>query len=510
MSTLEQRSIDANTEAFLKEAAASPYDFHSVSVKAAGDEQLKRQINNAVTPRDTARKLRLLEVPDSDRLRVLAGRIKQHALDNLDYYLEQLTANVEKNGGHVHFAADGAEARRIILDICRDHDAKRIIKSKSMVSEEIHLASALEDAGMEVVETDLGEFIVQISKDRPSHLIAPIVHKSRQSVAELFSEYFQTPYNDDAAFLTRQARAHLRDKFRHSEIGITGGNFLCAESGLVCSIENEGNQRQSVSTPRVMIALVGIEKLVPRMVDLAVMLKLLTRSATGNSISVYTNIYGGPRSFGEKDGPQEFHLVLVDNGRSEILAGEYRETLRCIRCGACLNACPVYRKIGGHAYGGVYPGPIGALITPLFEGLGKFKDLPQASSLCGACYDACPVKINIPKYLIQMRRDINASHLNGRGERFVYRLWARSFQSSLLYAVIGKLQKWDLRRRARGTGWVSKLPKVAAGWTQIRDMPAPAKRSFHEMWRRRRFSSVDSLSEEGVCRSSSPSEGVSG
>jgi len=221
-----------------------------------------------------------------------------------------------------------------------------------------------------------------------------------------------------------------------------------------------------------------------------VMLKLLTRSATGNSISVYTNIYGGPRSFGEKDGPQEFHLVLVDNGRTEILAGEYRETLRCIRCGACLNACPIYRKIGGHAYGSVYPGPIGALITPLFEGLANYKDLPQASSLCGACYEACPVKINIPKYLVMMRRDINRNHLNSRAERFVYRVWARALLSSVLYSMIGKFQKWDLRRRARGTGWVQRLPKVASGWTQIRDMPAPAKHTFHDLWHRRPHSTI--------------------
>ena len=485
MSTLETRPLDGNTQAFLKEAAESPFDFHSISTKAAGDEQLKRQINSSVTARDAARKLRLLEVPDPDKLRVLAGQIKQHALDNLDYYLDQLTANVEKNGGHVHFATDAAEAKQIIVDIARHHDAKRIVKSKSMVSEEIHLNDALDEAGLNVVESDLGEFIVQISKDRPSHLIAPIVHKSRQDVAKLFSEYFKTEYNDNAETLTKQARAYLRDKFRHAEIGMTGGNFLCAETGLVCSVENEGNQRQSVSTPRVMIALVGIEKIVPRMADLAVMLKLLCRSATGNSVTIYTNLYGGPRSFGEKDGPQEFHLVLVDNGRSEILGSEYRETLRCIRCGACLNACPVYRKIGGHAYGSVYPGPIGALITPLFQGLGNFKDLPQASSLCGACYEACPVKINIPKYLVLMRRDINRSHLNGRAERFVYRMWARGMHSPAMYAIIGKLQKWDLRRRARGTGWVQKLPRVAAGWTQIRDMPAPAKKSFHEMWRRR-------------------------
>ena len=485
-STLETQQIDDNTAHFLHEAEASKFDFHSLSVKAAGDEKLKRSINNAVLRQHVARQLRVLELPDSDKLRTLAGNIKQHTLDNLDYYLEQLQSNVEKNGGHVHWAADAEDARRIILDIARDHDARRIIKSKSMVSEEINLAHVLEAAGFDVVETDLGEFIVQISKDRPSHLVAPIVHKDKASIAKLFSEYFETPYNDDPNALTLQAREYLRDKFRKSDLGMTGGNFLCAESGLVCSVENEGNQRQSVSTPRVLIALVGIEKVVPRMVDLAVMLKLLTRSATGAPITIYTNLYGGPRGFGEKDGPEEFHLVLVDNGRSEILGSEYRETLRCIRCGACLNACPIYRKIGGHAYGSVYPGPIGALITPLFQGLKQFKDLPQASSLCGACYEACPVKINIPKYLIEMRRDIVQTHLNGRIERMVYRTWARMLHSPLLYWLIATMQKWDLRRRARGTGWVRKLPKIAAGWTQIRDMPAPAKRTFHEMWKDRR------------------------
>ena len=222
------------------------------------------------------------------------------------------------------------------------------------------------------------------------------------------------------------------------------------------------------------------------MADLSVMLKLLARSATGQPITIYTNVFGGPRAPGEKDGPEEFHLVLIDNGRSEILASEdYRETLRCIRCGACLNACPIYRKIGGHAYGSVYPGPIGALITPLFQGLEKFRDLPQASSLCGACYEACPVKINIPRHLINLRRDINRQHLNSAMERIVYRAWAWGLKSPFLYGVIGALQKFDLRRRARGSGWVQQLPKIAAGWTQIRDMPAPATKTFHQIWKSR-------------------------
>src|SRR5687768_8323118 len=491
-SSLEtQPKLDENTREFLEQAAGAKFDFHSVSVKAAGDERLKRSINNAVMRQYTGRQLCLTELPDSDKLRQLAGDIKQHALDYLDYYLEQAADNVRKNGGHVHFAATADDARRIILDIAKQTGATRVIKSKSMASEEINLAHVMELAGLDVVETDLGEFIVQISHDKPSHLVAPIVHKDKASIAKLFSEYFGTPYCDEPDALCGQARTFLRDKFRKADFGITGGNFLVAETGHLCCVENEGNQRQSVTTPRVLLSLVGIEKVVPRMVDLAVMLKLLARSATGQPITIYTNIFGGPRQPGETDGPEEFHLVLIDNGRSEILASEdYRETLRCIRCGACLNACPIYRKIGGHAYGSVYPGPIGALITPLFQGLGNFKDLPQASSLCGACYEACPVKINIPKHLINMRRDINRAHLNTRGERVVYRLWAWALKSRFLYGVIGALQKFDLRRRAKKTGWVTELPKVAAGWTQIRDMPAPARKTFHQMWKKRPASST--------------------
>lgn len=467
----------------LESERTEPFDFHAASVQAAGDENLKRSINNAVLKQYTARQSIMNDLPDADALRTLAGEIKQHALDHLDYYLEQLKTNVEKRGGHVHFAANAAEARKLILDIAVKARCSRVIKSKSMVSEEIELAHAMEHAGMDVVETDLGEFIVQISHDKPSHIVAPIVHKDLKSIALLFSEYFKTPYNDDPTALTQQARRYLREKFRRADFGMTGGNFLIAETGQICVVENEGNARQSTTTPRVLVSLVGIEKVVPRLADLSVMLKLLARSATGQAMTIYTSIFGGTRLAGEKDGPEEFHLVLMDNGRTEILASEYRETLRCIRCGACLNACPVYRKIGGHAYGHVYSGPIGALITPLFQGLGNFKDLPQASSLCGACYEACPVKINIPKHLINMRRDIVATKLNGPIERVIYRLWAWAMKSRFLYGAISAAQKFDLRRRARGTGWVQNLPSVAAGWTQIRDMPAPAEKTFHEMWR---------------------------
>jgi L-lactate dehydrogenase complex protein LldF len=461
------------------------FDFHIESDKAAGDDKLQRAVMNAVLKQYTARQTGLTVLPDSDKLRTLAGDIKQHTLDYLDYYLEQLKASVERNGGQVHFASNGEEATRIILDIARNAGCTRCIKSKSMVSEEIELAHSLEHAGMDVVETDLGEFIVQISHDKPSHIVAPIVHVTKAAIAKLFSEYFGTPYNEDPQALTAQARTYLRDKFRRSDFGMTGGNFIVAESGQVCVVENEGNARQSTTTPRVLVSLVGIEKLVPRLVDLSVMLKLLARSATGQPMTIYTSLFGGPRKAGERDGPEEFHLVLIDNGRTEILKSEYRETLRCIRCGACLNACPVYRKIGGHAYGSVYPGPIGALITPLFQGLGKFKDLPHASSLCGACYEACPVKINIPKHLINMRRDIVSQHINHPLERIIYRLWAWGMNSRFLYGVIGALQTIDLRRRASGTGWVEKMPSIASGWTQVRSLPAPAKKTFHQMWRKK-------------------------
>lgn len=488
MSTkLVDQSLDDNTQEFLEQAHTSPFDFHQLSVKAAGDERLKLAVSTATTKQWVGRQTRLAELPDADALRTLAGRIKQHTLDNLDWYLEQLQEAVTRAGGHLHFARTGEEAKRIITDIATRERCKVCVKSKSMVSEEIELTHELERLGMEVWETDLGEFIVQVSKDKPSHLVQPIIHMDKPSIAKLLTDYLKTEYTEDAEALTKQVRVFLREKFRRADLGITGGNFVVAETGNVCIVTNEGNGRLTTAMPRVLVSLVGMEKLVPRLTDLAVMLKLLGRSSTGQAMTVYTSLFGGPRAAGEKDGPEQFHLVLLDNGRSEILASEYRETLRCIRCAACLNACPVYRKIGGHSYGSVYPGPIGALITPLFQGLGSYKDLPQASSLCGACYEACPVKINIPQHLINMRRDINAQKINGRIERFIYRMWARSLQSPFMYRWIGRVQKWDLRRRARNDdGWIRRLPMPASGWTDVRDMPAPAKKTFHELWKQRK------------------------
>lgn len=461
--------------------AADHHHFGRESVAAAGNERLKNAVNNAVVKNDKARASGIASLPDGDALRTLAGNIKQHTLDHLDYYLVQLKAAVEARGGHVHFAKTGDDAKRIILDICKAEGVKSIIKSKSMASEEIELAHVFEHEGYDVVETDLGEFIVQIDKDKPSHIVTPIIHKDLRSIAELFSEYFKTPYNDDPEFLTKQARVHLRDKFRRADLGMTGGNFIAAETGDICSVENEGNVRQSTTSPRVLLSLIGIEKLVPRVEDLAVMLKLLARSATGQPMTVYSSLFGAPRAAGEKDGPEVFHLVLLDNGRTEILQSEeYRETLRCIRCGACLNACPIYRSIGGHSYGSVYPGPIGALITPLMKGLAEFSDLPKASSLCGACYEACPVKINIPKHLINLRRDMVGRNITGRVEQAIYRAWAKSLLSPRLTRLAMKAQK-GMRLLAKD-GYVKRMPPPASGWTNVRDLPMPAKQTFREWW----------------------------
>jgi L-lactate dehydrogenase complex protein LldF len=462
------------------------FDFSKAHTDAAGDDRLRRAVNNAVVKNDRNRVARLQELPDADALRSLARDIKQQTLDYLDYYLMQLKSAVEARGGKVHFAKTADQATQIILDIAKAANVKKIIKSKSMVSEEIELAHTFEKQGYDVVETDLGEFIVQIDHDKPSHIVTPIIHKDRQSIAELFSKYFGTPYNDDPVALTMQARSFLREKFRNADMGMTGGNFIVAQTGDICAVENEGNARQSTTTPRVLVSLVGIEKLIPDMDSLGVMLKLLARSATGQPMTVYTSLFGAPRAADDRDGPQEFHLVLMDNGRAEILASpEYRETLRCIRCGACLNACPIYRSIGGHSYGSVYPGPIGALITPLMQGLETFSDLPKASSLCGACYEACPVKINIPKHLINLRRDMIGGKKTGTIEKLMYRTWAKTLLSPTMYRLNSWMQARSLRLLAK-KGFVRKAPLPGSAWTNVRDLPAPAASTFNSMWKKHR------------------------
>src|SRR4051794_12867767 len=371
---------------------------------------------------------------DSDRLRDHAKAIKEHTLAHLDRYLEQLEQSIIRLGGKVHFAATAEDARRIIAEIARQAGCKTAVKSKSMTSEEVHLNPALQREGLEVVETDFGEFIIQIAHERPSHLVAPAVHHTRESVARVLSGYTGQQLSDDPTFLAQTGRRLLREKFYKADLGVTGANFAVAETGTMVLVTNEGNGRLTTTCPRVHVALMGIEKVIPRWRDLPVFLKLLARGATGQTLSVYTTILTGARRDGEHDGPEEFHLVLLDNGRSRLLATPFRESLQCIRCGACLNACPVYRRIGGHAYGGVYSGPIGSILTPLYDSVNHNEHLPHASSLCGACQAACPVKINIPRMLIGLR-ELQHKHRPARFEGLAYRLWAQVLQRPWLYRL---------------------------------------------------------------------------
>lgn len=340
-----------------------------------------------------------------DHLRVLAGEIKQHTLENLDTYLPQVEAKMTANGVKVHWAVDGDEACAQVLEIMRERKATKIVKAKTMVSEEIELAHYLEKRGVECLETDLGEFIVQIDHDHPSHIVKPIIHKNRREIATSFEKNGLGAYNDEPEVITRRARQYLRGKYLEADVGLTGANFVSAESGRIVLVTNEGNSRFCLAATKVHIALIGIEKIVPYDRDLAVLLNLLGRSGTGQQLTVYTEFISGPRGPTQPDGPEEMHVIFVDNGRTEVLASDCRDILRCIRCGACLNVCPVYRQASGHAYRSVYPGPVGAVLSPLLAGkkFPELADLPKASSLCGACNEVCPVNIPIPDLLLRLR-----------------------------------------------------------------------------------------------------------
>src|SRR5438552_1649034 len=376
--------------------------FRERAANALGDRFLQQALTIATTKFIDLRREAFEAFPEGEALRDRAREIKEATLQRLDHYLEQLIDNVERFGGRVHYADTAEDARRIILDLARRTGARLAVKSKSMATEEIDLNEALLHAGVTPVETDLGEYIIQLAHERPSHIIAPAIHKTKGQVAELFTRELNRHAAPDPEALTRIARGELREKFLQADLGITGANFAVADTGTVVLVTNEGNGRMVTSLPRVHVAVMGVEKVVPSLTDLMVFLAILARSATGQKLSVYTTLVRGPRRAGELEGPEEFHLVLLDGGRIAQIGGPLREALSCLRCGACLNVCPVYRQIGGHAYGYTYPGPIGILLTAMMEGTPAVKDLAHASSLCGACADACPVRIDIPRMLIEL------------------------------------------------------------------------------------------------------------
>jgi L-lactate dehydrogenase complex protein LldF len=453
--------------------------FHDRVDAALRDQILHTALERATGRFQSLRLSALASLPDSDAVRDRARLIRAHTLSKLDTYLEQFASNVERTGGHIHFAADANALNEIVLDIVKAQNAQSVVKGKSMISEETELNHALEGAGVRVVETDLGEYIIQLAGETPSHIIAPAFHKTKEQIGQLLHDKLGIPYTDDPAQMTAAARSELREEFLSADIGISGVNFGVAETGSICLVENEGNGRLTTTAPRVHIALMGIERLVPSLDDLSVMLQVLARSATGQKITVYTNIVTGPRQNGENDGPDELHIILLDNGRSKVLGTEVAEILYCIRCGACLNACPVYREIGGHAYGSVYPGPVGAVLTPALGGVAEWSELPQASSLCGACREVCPVRIDIPRMLL-FERDAGArAGKMAWWLRFGLRAYSLTVTRPALFRLATAVSRWGSRIAAAPTGgWLKFLPPPLNGWTQSRDFPAFAAKSF--------------------------------
>ena len=409
------------------------------------------------------------DYPEPDRLRRLAAQIKQHTLDHLDRYLERAAAALESNGARVHFASDAESACAIVAEICTRRQAKRIVKAKTMVSEEIELAEYLEQRGVECLETDLGEFVVQISKDRPSHIVKPIIHKNRREIAQSFDERGLGAYDDTPEVITRRARGFLRKKYLEADAAVTGANFVSAESGRIVLVTNEGNSRFCLAATRCHIALVGIEKLLPTDRDLGVFLNLLARSGTGQHVTVYTEFISGPRGAGQADGADEMHVIFLDNGRTDVLASDCREILRCIRCGACLNVCPVYRQASGHAYRSVYPGPVGSVLSPLLAGdsFATLADLPRASTLCGACHEVCPVDIPIEELLLRMRDRAKRSRAAGGVSMTAWSLVASqpaAWRAALAAgAVFDVLPSWMLPKPARAWGEQHELPAWRGG-----------------------------------------------
>ncbi|MDE0593171.1 MAG: LutB/LldF family L-lactate oxidation iron-sulfur protein [Dehalococcoidia bacterium] len=467
-------------------------NFRSKAALTLADAQIQQSIEHVYTGFFEGRVIAAANTPDWEDLRTKGKAIKDHTIAHLDYYLGVFADNVEKNGGSIFFADDAEDARRHIIDLAHNRKIKTVIKSKSMVSEEMGLAEAMNDEGFETVETDLGEYIIQLANETPYHLIAPAIHKSREDVAKLLDDdYKDGDRVPDATELTLLAREKLRAVFERADMSVTGVNFAVAESGSIALVTNEGNGRMSTTVPRVHVAVMGMEKIVPSIQDLSTMLRILIRSATGQRISTYVTMVNGKRKPDEEEGPEEFHLVIMNNGRQKLLEDPLmRESLNCIRCGACLNACPVYRKVGGHAYGWVYPGPIGAIVSPVLTGLKDASNLPSASSLCGACHDACPVKINIPRMLLELRyRTAEGStdeeeRTSSAKERGIWKAWRMGMMGRKRFDIGSRIASIAMKPLSRN-GWLKKAPPPISGWTSTRDFPAIAPSSLKSRLKKR-------------------------
>ncbi len=420
-------------------------------------------------------------LPEFEQLRDIGRDIKNHTLAHLDLYLEAFIEKLEAVGGTVHLARDAAEAQAIILKLCQDAGAKTVTKSKSMVAEEIGLNPFLEAAGIEAVETDLGEHIIQLADQAPSHLVGPAAHMTKDEVSDLFEKHHGGPRITDAEALVADARRVLRQRYLDADVGITGANFLVAETGSIVTVTNEGNAELTQGLPRTHICLTSLEKLVPTMEDAFTLLRLLARSATGQEFSAYTSVLTGPRRPGDLDGPESLHVVILDNGRSGMVGGPFQEMLRCIRCGACMNHCPVYLSAGGHAYGWVYVGPMGSVLTPQFVGIEKTYPLPNASTFCGRCEEVCPVRIPLPKLMRYWRDEQFKKKLLPPTARRGLKAWAFLATRPKLYRFVTGIAIRTLGAMAGKRGRLKKLP-LAGGWTGTRDLPAPAGRTFMAAW----------------------------
>jgi len=468
---------------------ATSRNFEANARAGLADDNLQRALGLARTGFPLRRRLATERLPEFEELREEGRAIKDHTLAHLDFYLELYESNVVASGGKVHWAPTPQEACAAVRQICRSVGAKTVTKGKSMVAEEVGLNEFLEANGITPIETDLGEYIIQLRHEPPSHIIAPAIHLVKEQVAETFRAEHHAL--DPARSLSEprqmcdEARAMLRPRFLAADVGITGANFLVAETGSSIIVTNEGNGDLTQTLPRVHIVMTSIEKVVPTLEDAATLLRLLARSATGQEFSSYTTISTGPRRPGDLDGPEQYHVILLDNGRSALLGTEFRDMLRCIRCAACLNHCPVYAAVGGHAYGWVYPGPMGAVLTPSLIGIEEAGHLPNASTFCGRCESVCPVKIPLPKMMRHWRDREFAKRLNPPVYRSALSLWAWTARRPALYHAVAELAARTLGWAGRYRGRFRSLP-LANGWTAVRDMPAPEGRSFHSLWAERR------------------------